>query len=75
MEYRIIELSSDIMESRWPPMTLVQPTLRDIIAELEILTKKLKCTTDDAERRTLLKEFRALLDGADTLAARYPPTE
>jgi hypothetical protein len=56
-------------------MTTIAPTIQNIVAELDILTNKLKCTTDEDQRRTLLKQFRALLDGADRLAARYPPTE
>jgi hypothetical protein len=54
-------------------MTTIEPAIHDIIAELEILTNKLKCTADEGERRALLKQFRILLDGADKLAARYPP--
>jgi hypothetical protein len=56
-------------------MTSVQPTVREIVAELDVLSQKLKSTLDDDERRTLLKEFRSLLDGAEKLVARYPPTE
>ncbi len=56
-------------------MTDVQPNIHDIIAELEILTNKLKCATDENQRRIFLRQFRELLDGADKLAAKYYPTE
>jgi hypothetical protein len=52
-----------------------QPKVHDIVTKLEALTNKLKDTTDDAERRALLKRFRELLDGADRLIARYPPSD
>jgi hypothetical protein len=56
-------------------MTTLQLGIHDIVAELEILTNKLRCTTDEGERRALLRQFRVLLDGADNLATRYSATE
>ena len=54
-------------------MTEIQPTIHEIAAQLKILTEKLKHTSNQEDRHTLLKEFRALLDQADQLGAGNVP--
>jgi methionyl-tRNA synthetase len=56
-------------------MTDSHPTIHDIVAQLKILTDKLKRTTDENHRRALLKQFRLLLDQADTAVRGVPPAE
>ena len=46
------------------PMATKTP-FKEVTARLDALTEKLKSTTDEDERRRLLKEFRALLGKAD----------
>lgn len=53
-------------------MTDTQPTIHDIVTKLEALTNKLKCATDENQRRIFLKEFRELLDRADQVARHFP---
>jgi predicted nucleic acid-binding Zn-ribbon protein len=48
-------------------MTQTQGGIRDIAARLKTLTDKLKRTTDQDDRRALLKQFRALLEEADKI--------
>ena len=43
----------------------IKTPFKEVTARLDALTEKLKSTTDEDERRRLLKEFRALLDKAD----------
>ena len=67
-----------VQDVRYPPMDdiLTSSTFRhfpmvtktpfkEVTARLDALTEKLKSTTDEDERRRLLKEFRALLGKAD----------
>ena len=51
----------------YPPIMTKPPlTLPEIITHLAALTEQLKRSTNDSERRTLLREFRILLGRADT---------
>jgi hypothetical protein len=48
-------------------MTKTSPTFPEIITQLNTLTDDLKRSTSESERRTLLRQFRMLLDNADTI--------
>jgi hypothetical protein len=45
---------------------------KEVVVRLDALTEKLKRTTDEDERRRLLKEFRALLGKADAKTSIMP---
>jgi hypothetical protein len=48
---------------------------KEVVAGLDALTEKLKRTTDEDERRRLLKEFRALLGKAEAKTSETPSPE
>jgi hypothetical protein len=59
-----------------PPTHL---SIHEIVAQLDVLSEKLKLATNWRERRTLLRNFRILLDQADQCEALgssdAPPAE
>ncbi len=56
---------------RAPSMTTnLQPTIHDVVAQLNILTNKLKDSANEDDRRALLKQFRILLNEADKIIER-----
>jgi hypothetical protein len=55
-------------------MTDTQPTIREIVARLQVLTNQLRDTSGGSERRALLRQFRELLDEADKLGRELPAT-
>jgi hypothetical protein len=50
-------------------MTDTSATLHAIAEQFAILTEKLRNSTDPEKRRTLLRQFRALLADADEIVA------
>ena len=48
-------------------MNTSQPSFEDVMSQLNVLIDNLKQTTDEAERRALLRQFRALLGTVDTM--------
>lgn len=57
-------------------MTEALIALQKLTAQLETLSRQLKCAHDPEERQTILKRFRSVLDRTDELIARdFLPSE
>jgi len=50
-------------------MNQTTPALNEIVDQIRVVADKLKHTSQEADKRHLLKQFRLLLDDADKIIA------